>query len=359
MERLGPAARGRRHPGRPARPPRGPHLTDRDRWRRPRALCDRGPQPAADRGARGRGAVRRRPEGSSAMPHKHNPIRTELTTGLSRRPARLRPGGAFIHCPLARARQLSLRRRGWVYLPRFDDRPRLHPGPVGGWGAGIKINAERMRESLHPHPRRAVQPAGADRARRLGNDPRRRLPGGPGERQRAWDTGTEFRDLWPRRPRTSISRRLRLRRLPHPHPGISSGSRPSVRFRPVVLYTCGQKKHGQARPSLRQGGPGSRRGRLRVRDQGGRRLPDDALDLGQPDAERAEVKELSGTNEVPILPSRRRGDLGLGRVARWAKEHPRRGQAPARPGQRGLPRRVPAVTMTRVPSSARGSRCGA
>ncbi len=70
------AARGRRHPGRPARPPRGADLGDRARRGRPGALRYRGPQPAADRGARGRGAVRRRPEGllgdaAQAQPDPH------------------------------------------------------------------------------------------------------------------------------------------------------------------------------------------------------------------------------------------------------------------------------------------------
>ncbi len=58
-----PRARGRLDPGRPPRPPRRGAEAVRARRRRAGAVRDRDPQPAADRGARGRGAVRRRPEG--------------------------------------------------------------------------------------------------------------------------------------------------------------------------------------------------------------------------------------------------------------------------------------------------------
>ena len=115
-----PAARGRRHPGRPARPPRGADLADRDRRRRPRALRDRGPQPAAHRGARGRGAVRRRPEGLLGDAPQAQPDPHRADHRPRPRPARLRPGRARERRPLARARHLPLRRRAGD-PPRRDD----------------------------------------------------------------------------------------------------------------------------------------------------------------------------------------------------------------------------------------------
>ena len=125
MERLGLRARGRRDPGRAARPPRGADLADRDRRRRPRALRDRGPQPAADRGPRGRGAVRRRPEGLLGDAPQAQPDPHRADHRPRARAARLRPGRARERRPLARARHLPLRRRAGDPARR-DDRARLH-----------------------------------------------------------------------------------------------------------------------------------------------------------------------------------------------------------------------------------------
>ena len=101
---------------------------DRDRRRRAGALRDRGPQPAAHRGARGRGALRRRPEGllGDAAQAQPDPHRADHRA----RPgaARLRPGRARERRPLARARHLPLRRRAGDPARR-DDPARLHAGP--------------------------------------------------------------------------------------------------------------------------------------------------------------------------------------------------------------------------------------
>ena len=107
---------------------------DRDRRRRPRALRDRGPQPAANRGARGRGAVRRRPEGllGDAAQAQPDPHRADHRPGPGA--ARLRPGRDRERRPLARARHLPLRRRAGDPAGR-DDPARLHAGP-GDRGRG-------------------------------------------------------------------------------------------------------------------------------------------------------------------------------------------------------------------------------
>ena len=93
MERLGLERRGHRHPGRAARPPRGAARGDRDRRRRPGALRDRDPQPAENRAARGRGAVRRRPEGllGDAAQAQPDPHRADHRPGPGA--ARLRASG--------------------------------------------------------------------------------------------------------------------------------------------------------------------------------------------------------------------------------------------------------------------------
>ncbi len=74
---------------------------------------------------------------------------------------------------------------------------------------------------------------------------------------------------------------------------------------------------------MRESRKRARGGRLRVRAEDGRRLPADALDLGQRKEDRAEVRKLSGTDEVPILVLDD-GEVisGSGTIAKWAKEHP-------------------------------------
>ena len=68
---------------------------------------------------------------------------------------------------------------------------------------------------------------------------------------------------------------------------------------------------------------------------------------GSRDEERAEVKELSGTNEVPILVLDD-GEVisGSGTIARWAKEHPA-----ARAAAKSAAR--PRAARARAPGGAR------
>jgi glutathione S-transferase len=93
----------------------------------------------------------------------------------------------------------------------------------------------------------------------------------------------------------------------------------------MILYTCGQKKRGPAFAH-----PCSKAGRAldaagydyEMKVVGSYRLM--PWTWGSRDEERAEVKRLSGTNEVPILVLDD-GEVisGSGTIARWAKEHPR------------------------------------
>jgi glutathione S-transferase len=92
----------------------------------------------------------------------------------------------------------------------------------------------------------------------------------------------------------------------------------------MVLYTCGQKKRaatlghpcGRAAKALDSAGYS-----YEIKVVGSYRLM--PWTWGGRDEERAEVKKLSGTNEVPILVLDD-GEVvsGSGTIARWAKQHP-------------------------------------
>ena len=92
----------------------------------------------------------------------------------------------------------------------------------------------------------------------------------------------------------------------------------------MTLYTCGQKKSwpawshpcSRAAKSLDDAGY-----EYAIRALPGYRLM--PWTWGNRDEDRAEVKKLSGTNEVPILVLDD-GEVisGSGTIARWAREHP-------------------------------------
>ena len=92
----------------------------------------------------------------------------------------------------------------------------------------------------------------------------------------------------------------------------------------MILYTCGQKTAGPGvlHPCARAGNALDKAGyTYEIRPLGSYRLL--PWTRGNRDEDRAEVRELSGTNEVPVLV------LDDGKVisdsaaiARWAKEHP-------------------------------------
>ena len=92
----------------------------------------------------------------------------------------------------------------------------------------------------------------------------------------------------------------------------------------MLLYTCGQKKSGPAalHPCAKAGKALDAAGyEYEVKTVGGYRLM--PWTWGSRDDDRAEVKRLSGTNEVPILVLDD-GEVisGSSTIARWAKEHP-------------------------------------
>ena len=99
----------------------------------------------------------------------------------------------------------------------------------------------------------------------------------------------------------------------------------------MVLYTCGLKTNGPGltHPCARAGkaldGAGYEYELKTVR---GYRLG--PWTWGTRNADREEVKRLSGTNEVPILVLDDGAVVsGSGAIARWAKEHP---HSPAKSG---------------------------
>ena len=98
----------------------------------------------------------------------------------------------------------------------------------------------------------------------------------------------------------------------------------------MVLYTCGQRKRGPAfaHPCAKAGKALDEAGyEYEIETVGGYRgMP---WTWGSRDEDRAEVRELSGTNEVPILVLDN-GEVisGSGTIARWARENPAGAAAP-------------------------------
>ena len=94
-----------------------------------RPLRDRDPPPAAQRGARGGRAVRRRPEGlvGDAAQAQPDHVRAHLRPGA--RAARQRRRRPRERAAVARARHLALLRRA-RRAARLDDRPRLPARPL-------------------------------------------------------------------------------------------------------------------------------------------------------------------------------------------------------------------------------------
>ena len=120
-------------------------------------------------------------KGSSAMPHKRNPIVTRADHGHRAAAARLRAGGPGERGAVARARHLALLGRAGGAARRHDP-ARLRAAPRGA-GGGRDDRARRPHaQEPRPHPRRALLPARAAGAGGVGQVARRRLPDRAGER---------------------------------------------------------------------------------------------------------------------------------------------------------------------------------
>ena len=153
-------------------------------------------------------------KGSSAMPHKRNPITTERITGLAR-VLRGYAQAALENVALWHERDISHSGAERVILPDatilLDYMQHLALRVV----RGMTVHADRMAREPRAHLRRAVLPARAARARRA-RDARATTPTGSSSAlaQQAWDTQTPLRALLggrarPSRPRPRRDVRLR------------------------------------------------------------------------------------------------------------------------------------------------------
>ena len=151
-------------------------------------------------------------KGSSAMPHKRNPITTERITGLARVLRGYAQAG-LENVALWHERDISHSGAERVILPDATIGLDYMQHLATRVASGMTVHAERMRENLELTYGRDLQPAGADRAdrRRDVRDDAYRLV--QENAQRAWDTRTPFQGLLETARRRCRARRRRRRDL--------------------------------------------------------------------------------------------------------------------------------------------------
>ena len=186
-----------------------------------RPLRARDPAPRAHRGARGRGAVRQRPEGLVGDAAQAQPDRRRADLRARARRARRRARRARERRALARARHLALvgRARRASRLPSSPSTTCSTASP--GSSRGSSSDPERMRANLEATRRALLQPAAAARARRVRARARRGVPARAAPRDarlgRGRSTSATLVDAdpeiaAPRRPRRASSTSARYTR---------------------------------------------------------------------------------------------------------------------------------------------------
>ena len=166
----------------PARPPRGAPVRARARSRR-RSIASRSRSDTsrARRCARSRSRSRAGQKGSSAMPHKRNPIVSERICGL----ARLVRGYALVgleNVALWHERDISHSSAERVVLPDAFLAVDYMLDRFAWLVEGLVVRPGADAREPRGDRRALLQPAAAARARRVGPRPRRRVPAGAAPR---------------------------------------------------------------------------------------------------------------------------------------------------------------------------------